>query len=308
MLRMKKVFVEIDGREYTYYDVLGVTEGAAGEEIKGAHRRLISDLHPDHKPGPYQRSFEEFAKTANAAKDVLLNPDKRRAYDLALGDERKRRERGNPGEVTRESAPATEGSAARDGRSAGGQTGPNARAKRRREGDGPGGRHRGGPGAGHPGREEPTRDAPKSPPGSSSRAGEGPSPDASSGSNVAEDGDRGLLRRFRELPELAHKLCLSVFVGNAWILLMALFLSSGQNLLLALTLLGVPVLGLWLTRKVGKGPPLVALWAGPLAASVLALVGLGPLFLLVAPVAFVWAALWAIIGFRRLRAGPDAPS
>jgi len=47
-------------------DVLGLEEGAGVQEIKDAHRRLISGLHPDHGGSSY------LAAQINRAKDVLL--------------------------------------------------------------------------------------------------------------------------------------------------------------------------------------------------------------------------------------------
>lgn len=47
-------------------DVLGLTEGATKREIKEAHRRLMSGMHPDHGGSTY------LASKINQAKDVLL--------------------------------------------------------------------------------------------------------------------------------------------------------------------------------------------------------------------------------------------
>ena len=46
--------------------VLGVGAGADESEIRGAHRRLLADVHPD-RGGSAERSIE-----INAARDLLL--------------------------------------------------------------------------------------------------------------------------------------------------------------------------------------------------------------------------------------------
>ncbi len=48
-------------------DLLGVTDRAGRDEILLAHRRLVSQVHPD-KGGTNQQMHE-----ANAARDLLLN-------------------------------------------------------------------------------------------------------------------------------------------------------------------------------------------------------------------------------------------
>jgi molecular chaperone DnaJ len=62
-----------------YYEVLGVGRNAADEEIKRAYRKLAVKFHPDKNPeDPHA---EEKFKELGEAYDVLIDPDKRAAYD-----------------------------------------------------------------------------------------------------------------------------------------------------------------------------------------------------------------------------------
>src|ERR1051325_3373999 len=61
----------------TWYDILGVDRGASAAEIKAAWR----DATDKFEPGSGQSQFRLF----NEAADVLLDPDKRAAYDAELG-------------------------------------------------------------------------------------------------------------------------------------------------------------------------------------------------------------------------------
>jgi hypothetical protein len=75
----------------TYYSLLEIPETASAAEIKTAHRRLISEVHPDrlaNAPAYWQRQAEEKAKEVNEAYTVLSNREKRHLYDSQLASYR----------------------------------------------------------------------------------------------------------------------------------------------------------------------------------------------------------------------------
>jgi len=63
-----------------YYEILGVSRDATTEEIKKAYKQLALKYHPDRNPG--DREAEEKFKEASEAYQVLVDPEKRRIYDL----------------------------------------------------------------------------------------------------------------------------------------------------------------------------------------------------------------------------------
>ena len=62
-----------------YYDVLGVSREADGQEIKRAYRKKALAYHPDRNPG--NEKAEEQFKEAAEAYEVLRDPGKRDVYD-----------------------------------------------------------------------------------------------------------------------------------------------------------------------------------------------------------------------------------
>ncbi len=61
-----------------YYDTLGVTRGAAAEEIKRAYRKLARKYHPDVSK---EKNAEAKFKDVQEAYEVLKDPEKRATYD-----------------------------------------------------------------------------------------------------------------------------------------------------------------------------------------------------------------------------------
>ena len=62
-----------------YYEVLGVGRDASEQAIKKAYRRLAMKFHPDRNPD--DADAEEKFKEASEAAEILLNAEKRQAYD-----------------------------------------------------------------------------------------------------------------------------------------------------------------------------------------------------------------------------------
>src|SRR4051794_13936750 len=58
-----------------YYEVLGVSKTAGGDEIKKAYRKVAMQFHPDRNPG--DKETEEKFKEAAEAYEVLSDADKK---------------------------------------------------------------------------------------------------------------------------------------------------------------------------------------------------------------------------------------
>ena len=62
-----------------FYEVLGVSRGAAADEIKKAYRKKAKELHPDRNQD--DPSAEAKFKEVNEAHDILKDSEKKAAYD-----------------------------------------------------------------------------------------------------------------------------------------------------------------------------------------------------------------------------------
>jgi molecular chaperone DnaJ len=64
-----------------YYEVLGVSRTADGEEIKRSYRRLAMKYHPDRNNGDAKADAEIKFKECSEAYEILADPAKRARYD-----------------------------------------------------------------------------------------------------------------------------------------------------------------------------------------------------------------------------------
>ncbi|MDW8327999.1 MAG: DnaJ domain-containing protein [Anaerolineales bacterium] len=66
------------------YRVLGLTPNATTDEIRAAYRRLAAQIHPDTQPADRKDWAAEQMRTLNAARDLLLDAERRAAYDACF--------------------------------------------------------------------------------------------------------------------------------------------------------------------------------------------------------------------------------
>ena len=71
---------ESDEDEETYYEILGIEEGATPQDIKKAFRKKARQLHPDKHPDEYEKYSILFQKVQEAH-EILRDPEKRKLYD-----------------------------------------------------------------------------------------------------------------------------------------------------------------------------------------------------------------------------------
>jgi len=73
----------------TYYDILGVDCNASEAEIKKAYRKKYMEYHPDKQPHDSKEwvktESEKMSKKIGEAKDVLIDPEKRKQYNRENG-------------------------------------------------------------------------------------------------------------------------------------------------------------------------------------------------------------------------------
>jgi curved DNA-binding protein CbpA len=70
----------------TLYDILGVPEDAAPEQIKQAYRRAAMQSHPDRNAGREDQARATFQRVKEAYA-ILSDPEQRRVYDAVFAEE-----------------------------------------------------------------------------------------------------------------------------------------------------------------------------------------------------------------------------
>lgn len=62
-----------------YYEVLGIDRSTSEPEVKKAYRRIAMKYHPDRNPD--DKDADNKFKEATEAYDILMDKEKRAAYD-----------------------------------------------------------------------------------------------------------------------------------------------------------------------------------------------------------------------------------
>ena len=81
-----------------YYRILGIEASASDRDIKKAFWNLAKKFHPDKNPGDEKAAEQKFIEII-AAYEILIDQNKRSAYDRTLIAKRasaKARQRGEP--------------------------------------------------------------------------------------------------------------------------------------------------------------------------------------------------------------------
>jgi DnaJ-class molecular chaperone len=81
--------------EENYYKLLEVDKNASDEEINRAYKNLSKIYHPDKQPDNKDKAEEIFKKLSHA-KNILLDKDKKRMYDLSGSENGNPFMQGNP--------------------------------------------------------------------------------------------------------------------------------------------------------------------------------------------------------------------
>lgn len=89
----------------TLYDILGVREDAAPEQIKQAYRRAAMQSHPDRNAGREDQARATFQRVKEAYA-ILSDPEQRRVYDAVFAEELARLQALNGGGADAASVPA----------------------------------------------------------------------------------------------------------------------------------------------------------------------------------------------------------
>jgi curved DNA-binding protein CbpA len=74
----------MNGKQQTYYDLLGVYPGASPIEIRRAYRELSKKYHPDTTTLNAETAIAKF-QALNEAYATISHPERRSTYDRSIG-------------------------------------------------------------------------------------------------------------------------------------------------------------------------------------------------------------------------------